>query len=83
MPTTYSGAEWTTFFGTRDEERRIKGGGSGATLAGIVYDPRLTLDLPPAETAGTAMNALAHAAEALYTTTRDPAATRTRSPAPR
>jgi maleylacetate reductase len=73
VPTTYSGAEWTTFFGMRDEERGIKGGGSGATLAGIVYDPRLTLDLPPAETAGTAMNALAHAAEALYTTTRDPA----------
>ena len=73
VPTTYSGAEWTTFFGMRDEERGIKGGGSGATLAAIVYDPRLTLDLPPAETAGTAMNALAHAAEALYTTTRDPA----------
>ncbi len=72
VPTTYSGAEWTTFFGTRDEERGIKGGGSGATLAGIVYDPRLTLDLPPAETAGTAMNALAHSAEALYTTTRNP-----------
>jgi maleylacetate reductase len=73
VPTTYSGAEWTSFFGTRDEERGVKGGGGGATLAGIVYDPRLTLDLPPAETAGTAMNALAHAAEALYTTTRDPA----------
>jgi maleylacetate reductase len=73
VPTTYSGAEWTTFFGTRDEERGVKGGGGGATLAGIVYDPRLTLDLPRAETAGTAMNALAHAAEALYTTTRDPA----------
>ena len=73
VPTTYSGAEWTTFFGTRDEELGVKGGGGGATLAGIVYDPRLTLDLPRAETAGTAMNALAHAAEALYTTTRDPA----------
>ena len=72
VPTTYSGAEWTTFFGTRDEERGIKGGGGGATLAGIVYDPRLTLDLPPGETAGTAMNALAHSAEALYTTTRSP-----------
>jgi alcohol dehydrogenase class IV len=72
VPTTYSGAEWTTFFGTRDEERGIKGGGGGATLAGIVYDPRLTLGLPPGETAGTAMNALAHSAEALYTTTRSP-----------
>ena len=50
----------------------MKGGGSGAQLAGIVYEPRLTLDLPRSETGGTAMNALAHAAEALYTTTRDP-----------
>jgi alcohol dehydrogenase class IV len=33
----------------------------------IVYEPILTLDLPPAESAGTAMNALAHCAEALYT----------------
>ncbi|MGZ8695125.1 MAG: iron-containing alcohol dehydrogenase [Gaiellaceae bacterium] len=73
VPTTYSGAEWTTFFGTRDEERRVKGGGSGARLGGIVYEPWLTLDLPASVTGGTAMNALAHAAEALYTTTRSPA----------
>jgi maleylacetate reductase len=32
----------------------------------IVYEPRLTLDLPRSETVGTAMNALAHCAEALY-----------------
>jgi maleylacetate reductase len=31
-----------------------------------LYDPELTLGLPRAETAGTAMNALAHCAEALY-----------------
>jgi maleylacetate reductase len=66
VPTTYSGAEWTTFFGVRDAERGTKGGGGGATLAGIVYEPELTLGLPRAESCGTAMNALAHAAEALY-----------------
>ena len=42
------------------------GGGGGANLAGIVYDVGLTLDLPRAATVGTAMNALAHCAEALY-----------------
>jgi alcohol dehydrogenase class IV len=73
VPTTYSGAEWTTHFGVRDEERGVKGGGSGARLAGIVYDARLTLALPRSETAGTAMNALAHAAEALYVRDRNPA----------
>ena len=66
IPTTYAGAEWTTYFGVRDEERRVKGGGSGARVVAAVYEPTLTLDLPPAETVGTAMNALAHAAEALY-----------------
>ena len=66
VPTTYSGAEWTPTFGIRDNDKRMKGGGAGALLAGIVYDPKLTLDLPRAETVGTSLNALAHAAEALY-----------------
>jgi maleylacetate reductase len=66
VPTTYAGAEWAPGFGIRDEERRVKAGGGGARLAGIVYEPELTLGLPPGETAGTALNALAHSAEALY-----------------
>jgi maleylacetate reductase len=71
VPTTYSGAEWTTFFGIRDQARRQKGGGSGAHLAGIVYEVELTLDLPPAQSGGTALNALAHCAEALYVVGRN------------
>jgi len=66
VPTTYSGAEWTPTFGVRRPDRRIVGGGGGANLAAIVYDVGLTLDLPRAETVGTALNALAHCAEALY-----------------
>jgi maleylacetate reductase len=66
VPTTYSGAEWTPFFGVRNPERRMVGGGGGANLAGIVYDATLTLDLPRPESGGTAMNALAHCVEALY-----------------
>jgi maleylacetate reductase len=72
VPTTYSGAEWTPSFGVRDHDRRRRGGGSGADLAGIVYDPELTVGLPRAETVGTSMNALAHAAEALYVAGRNP-----------
>ena len=72
IPTTYSGAEWTTSFGVRDEERGVKGGGGGARLAGIVYEPELTLSLPEAESGGTALNALAHCAEALYVEGRNP-----------
>jgi len=66
VPTTYSGAEWTPGFGIRSPDRRMVGGGGGANLAGIVYDVGLTLGLPRAETVGTALNALAHCAEALY-----------------
>jgi len=70
VPTTYSGAEWTPFFGVRDPERRMRGGGAGANLHAIVYEPELTLELPIPETVGTSLNALAHAAEALYVAQR-------------
>ena len=66
VPTTYSGSEWTPYFGMRDEASGTKKGGSGANTVAIVYEPRLTLDLPLEETVGTALNALAHCAEALY-----------------
>jgi len=72
VPTTYSGAEWTQFFGVRDPDRRMRGGGAGARLAGIVYEPRLTLELPREQSAGTALNALAHSAEALYVAGHNP-----------
>ena len=66
VPTTYSGSEWTSYFGMRDEARRAKTGGSGANTVAVVYEPALTLDLPREESVGTAMNALTHCAEALY-----------------
>ncbi len=72
VPTTYSGAEWTPSFGVRDHDRRMRGGGSGANLAGIVYEPELTLGLPKEVTVGTSLNALAHTAEALYVKGRNP-----------
>jgi maleylacetate reductase len=72
VPTTYSGAEWTTFYGIRSPDRRMQGGGGGAHPVALVYDADLTLDLPRSETAGTALNALAHCAEALYASGRSP-----------
>jgi maleylacetate reductase len=74
IPTTYAGAEWTPFFGIRDPERRMRGGGAGARLGAVLYEPRLTLSLPRAETVGTALNALAHSAEALYVKGHNPEA---------
>ena len=72
VPTTYSGSEWTHTFGVRTPERLMVGGGGGGRMAGIVYEPELTLDLPQEQTGGTALNALAHAAEALYVKGRTP-----------
>jgi alcohol dehydrogenase class IV len=74
VPTTYSGAEWTRFFGIRDARRRMQGGGGGSHNEAIVYDVDLTIDLPAPVTGGTALNALAHSCEALYALGRDPAA---------
>ncbi len=68
VPTTYAGAEWTPFFGVRDEAERTKSGGShdAARPVAALYDPELTLALPRSTSGGTAMNALAHCAEAFY-----------------
>ena len=71
VPTTYSGSEWTSSFGIRNKDRLRRGSGGGANLAGIVYEPELTIGLPKPESVGTALNALAHCAEALYVTGRN------------
>jgi maleylacetate reductase len=76
VPTTYSGAEWAPGFGIRDRDRRMQGSGVGANLAGILYEPELTLELPLAVSVGTALNALAHCAEALYVRGRNTEADR-------
>ena len=74
VPTTYAGAEWTTYYGVRDPERKLRGGGAGARPGGIVYDVGLTLGLPREPTVGTSLNALAHCAEALYVHGHNPEA---------
>jgi maleylacetate reductase len=71
VPTTYSGAEWTGIFGMRDPERGVKSGGSGPPPVAILYEPELTLGLSRGKSGGTALNALAHCAEALYVSGRN------------
>jgi maleylacetate reductase len=72
VPTTYSGAEWTPSYGVRTKEKRMVGGGGGAHLAAIVYEPELTRGLDRQTTVGTSLNALAHTAEALYARGHNP-----------
>ncbi|HTX23633.1 MAG TPA: iron-containing alcohol dehydrogenase [Steroidobacteraceae bacterium] len=72
VPTTYSGAELTPFFGMMDETARRKSGFGGPTIAPaiVLYDPQVTLDLPPRVSAETGMNALAHCVEAAWSPAR-------------
>ncbi|HSS12221.1 MAG TPA: iron-containing alcohol dehydrogenase family protein [Acidimicrobiales bacterium] len=76
IPTTYSGAELTPFFGMTDEATHRKTGAGGPTIAPVaaIYDPVLTLELPARVSAETGMNALAHGIECAYSPLRTPEA---------
>ena len=76
VPTTYSGAELTAFFGMTDPTTRRKSGSGGPTIAPVaaVYDPDLTVSTPARVSAETGMNALAHCVEAAYSPARTPEA---------
>lgn len=76
VPTTYSGAELTPFFGMTDASSRRKSGAGGPTTAPLaaVYDPVLTTATPPRVSAETGMNCLAHGVEAAYSPSRTPEA---------
>ena len=66
VPTTYSGSEMTTLYGI--SEGRIKKTQRDPRVLPrtVIYDPELTVGLPPQTTAASGMNAIAHCAEALY-----------------
>ena len=76
IPTTYSGAELTPFFGMTDPATKRKSGGGGPTIAPVaaVYDPDLTVSTPARVSAETGMNALAHCVECAYSPARTPEA---------
>ena len=76
IPTTYSGAELTGFFGMTDPAARQKTGAGGPTITpvGAIYDPELTVSTPPRVSAETGMNALAHCVEVVYSPKRTPEA---------
>lgn len=66
VPTTYAGSEMTSIWGMSDGDRKQVGVDARAKPALVVYDPELTLTLPPHIAGPSGMNALAHAVEALY-----------------
>jgi maleylacetate reductase len=72
VPTTYSGSEVTAVLGTTDGEHKVTVRDERVRARTIIYDPDLTLGLPPAVTAASGMNALAHCVEALWVEGRSP-----------
>lgn len=79
IPTTYAGSEMTPVYGiTHTDEtppRKVTVSDPKIAPRLVIYDPELTFDLPPALTASTGINALAHCIEALYSKTRNPVST--------
>jgi len=72
VPTTYAGSEMTPIYGLT--EGRVKRTGRDAKVLPrtVIYDPALTLGLPPALSAASGINAIAHAVEALYAVDTNP-----------
>jgi maleylacetate reductase len=72
LPTTYSGSEATTIFGTTDGSRKVTGRDIKVLPRTIIYDPDLTLGLPAAVSAASGMNAIAHCVESFWAEGRTP-----------
>lgn len=79
IPTTYAGSEMTPVFGVTRERDGVTKKETTTDVRivprMVLYDPELTLDLPRNLTASTAINALAHCVEAVYSVTRNPLST--------
>ena len=66
IPTTYAGSEMTPIWGLTRGARKETGRDPAVQPRTVIYDPLLTLSLPPQISGPSGMNALAHCAEALY-----------------
>ena len=72
VPTTYAGSEMTAIWGLTDGDHKMTGKDVRVKPEVVIYDPELTLTLPPGIAGPSGMNALAHCVEALYGPGADP-----------
>jgi maleylacetate reductase len=72
IPTTYAGSEMTSIYGITDAGMKRTGRDPKVLARAVLYDPSLTLDLPLGMSVVSGLNAIAHAAEALYATDGNP-----------
>ncbi len=72
VPTTYAGSEATAILGQTEAGRKTTITDPRVQPEVILYDPGLVATLPVALTVTSGLNAIAHAAEALYARDRNP-----------
>lgn len=65
VPTTYAGSEMTPIYGITGAHKVTRSDPYALPRA-IIYDPTVTVDLPPRVTAASGLNAVAHCVEAFY-----------------
>jgi len=75
VPTTYAGSEVTPILGQTAAGRKTTLRDPRVLPEIVIYDPELTLGLPAAVSVTSGLNAIAHAAEALYAADRNPITT--------
>jgi maleylacetate reductase len=61
VPTTYAGSEMTPVWGLTEGGRKRTGRDQRVLPRSVLYDPELTLSLPPTLSATSGINAIAHA----------------------
>lgn len=72
VPTTYAGSEMTPIWGLTEDGLKKTGRDVKVLPKTVIYDPTLTLTLPPAIAGPSGMNAIAHCVEALYAENANP-----------
>ncbi|MEM9756257.1 MAG: maleylacetate reductase [Pseudomonadota bacterium] len=70
IPTTYAGSEATPILGQTEDGQKITLTDPKVAPDIVLYDPELVVGLPATMTVTSALNAMAHAAEALYAANR-------------
>jgi maleylacetate reductase len=70
--TTYSGSEMTPIYGLTGGSRKQTGRSRAVLPKVVIYDPELTVSLPPQVTGPSAGNALAHCVEGLWVSGHNP-----------
>ena len=75
IPTTYAGSEVTPILGQTEASVKTTLRDPKILPEVVIYDPELTVGLPVAMSVTSGLNAMAHAAEALYAQDRNPVST--------